>query len=149
MKKITASRTAPRSTRDEELKRLLDRRRHEIDLSVREQLSEVREARARPETIALREDGELDDTQAREAVEFGLLQVKRELRSRIDEALERLETGEYGTCAECGEEIPTARLNALPFAVRCLECQEIHEAVAHDRRPPSRAALSVFQAREE
>lgn len=149
VKKTTSTRTAPRSTRDQELRRLLEQRRREIDLSVREQLSEAREARATPEPSGPGEDGELDDTEAREAVEFGLLRVKRELRRRIDEALDRLETGEYGTCVECGEEIPTARLNALPFAVRCLECQELHEAVAHDRRAPTRAALSVFLSRAE
>jgi len=38
-------------------------------------------------------------------------------------ALARLEAGEYGTCATCGEPIPAERLQALPFAVRCVACQ--------------------------
>jgi len=40
------------------------------------------------------------------------------------QALARLEAGEYGTCADCGEPIPTARLQAQPFAIRCIGCQD-------------------------
>jgi DnaK suppressor protein len=39
-------------------------------------------------------------------------------------ALARLEAGDYGTCTDCGETIPVARLQAQPFAVRCIACQE-------------------------
>jgi RNA polymerase-binding transcription factor DksA len=47
----------------------------------------------------------------------------------VDEALERLKKGTYGICLDCGEPIDRARLNALPAAKRCLDCQrrlEIH-----------------------
>lgn len=39
-------------------------------------------------------------------------------------ALARLEAGDYGLCTDCGEPIPERRLQAQPFAVRCLTCQE-------------------------
>lgn len=39
----------------------------------------------------------------------------------IDEALARIDAGTYGTCAECGQEIPEERLAALPYAVLCVE----------------------------
>ena len=42
-------------------------------------------------------------------------------------ALARLDSGEYGTCADCGDAIPAARLAAQPFAVRCIACQERRE----------------------
>jgi RNA polymerase-binding transcription factor len=41
---------------------------------------------------------------------------------RIDMALRRLEAGDYGYCAECGEEIPEARLAIDPMAERCVKC---------------------------
>ncbi|HYF57648.1 MAG TPA: TraR/DksA C4-type zinc finger protein [Burkholderiaceae bacterium] len=44
-------------------------------------------------------------------------------------ALARLEAGDYGTCVDCGEEIPSARLEARPFAARCIACQERAERV--------------------
>ena len=57
-----------------------------------------------------------------------MLQMKAEMLRKIDEALERLEDRTYGCCYECGEEIAERRLRALPFAVRCKDCEEIREA---------------------
>lgn len=42
----------------------------------------------------------------------------------IDEALDRIETGDYGICLSCDGEIPPKRLNALPWARYCVPCQE-------------------------
>ena len=42
----------------------------------------------------------------------------------IDQALARVDNGTYGTCAECGEDIPIERLKALPFALLCVDCQQ-------------------------
>ncbi|HEY3281687.1 MAG TPA: TraR/DksA C4-type zinc finger protein [Armatimonadota bacterium] len=47
---------------------------------------------------------------------------------RIDVALERVEAGTYGACAECGKPIPAPRLEALPWANYCLDCQARVEA---------------------
>jgi len=55
-------------------------------------------------------------------------QCGRELHDQAVEAFRRLGEGRYGTCASCGEPIPPARLSALPFALRCLPCQERFEA---------------------
>lgn len=41
----------------------------------------------------------------------------------IDEALARVASGTYGVCAECGDEIGLERLKALPFALRCVDCE--------------------------
>jgi DnaK suppressor protein len=46
-----------------------------------------------------------------------------ELRD-ISRALERLDAGNYGTCENCGEPIKPARLQALPYATRCIACAE-------------------------
>ena len=45
----------------------------------------------------------------------------------IDQALQRLENGSYGRCADCGAVIPLARLHAAPATLRCLVCQETSE----------------------
>lgn len=42
----------------------------------------------------------------------------------VEEALDRLDSGEYGTCLCCERPIPTKRLRALPWARYCVECQE-------------------------
>jgi DnaK suppressor protein len=45
----------------------------------------------------------------------------------IDAALERIQAGTYGICADCGVSIPPARLNAYPTAKRCIDCQSLSE----------------------
>lgn len=45
--------------------------------------------------------------------------------STIEDALQRLEDGSYGVCAECKSEIPSRRLQALPFATLCVQCQGV------------------------
>jgi DnaK suppressor protein len=48
---------------------------------------------------------------------------EREKIRHIDEALARLEEGEYGICEDCEEEIPLGRLKAMPFARLCVKCK--------------------------
>ena len=43
----------------------------------------------------------------------------------VDEALARLEAGTFGTCVRCGARIVTERLEALPWAARCIDCQRL------------------------
>jgi len=47
---------------------------------------------------------------------------------QIDNALMRIKDGAYGICEECGEKIPEKRLQARPFAVMCVGCQEEKES---------------------
>jgi DnaK suppressor protein len=51
----------------------------------------------------------------------------RKLIDKIEEALKRIETGEYGYCEETGEAIGLKRLQARPIATLCIEAQERHE----------------------
>ena len=51
----------------------------------------------------------------------------RKLIAKINEALKRIEDGEYGYCEETGEPIGVERLEARPVATLCLEAQERHE----------------------
>jgi len=46
------------------------------------------------------------------------------LLREIREALERIDDGEYGHCGECDEPISKKRLEAIPWARHCIECQE-------------------------
>ena len=46
---------------------------------------------------------------------------------RIDEAVGKIDRGTYGECDRCGREISIGRLDAVPWAIYCVECQEIIE----------------------
>ncbi len=52
----------------------------------------------------------------------------------LENALSRAERGIYGLCEECGEDIPLARLRALPTAVLCVDCQQALESKPSWRR---------------
>lgn len=42
--------------------------------------------------------------------------------AQIDRAMERIDAGSYGTCANCGREIPAERLEVLPYTIYCVSC---------------------------
>ena len=56
-------------------------------------------------------------------------EVSRDLRMlrELNAALARLAEGSYGSCIDCGAEIGLQRLRAYPAALRCLDCQRVHE----------------------
>ena len=62
---------------------------------------------------------------------FALLMRERDRQTLagIREALSRIESGEYGECEECGDEIALARLKAQPMATLCVHCQSQREDV--------------------
>ncbi|RMG00760.1 MAG: TraR/DksA family transcriptional regulator [Planctomycetota bacterium] len=53
-----------------------------------------------------------------------LAESEGEVLRQIDEALERIDEGTYGVCAECGCKIPKVRLNAIPYTAHCVQCAE-------------------------
>lgn len=52
----------------------------------------------------------------------GLDELTRAEALRLRRAIERIDTGQYGTCAHCGQPIEAARLAALPSATTCVRC---------------------------
>jgi DnaK suppressor protein len=59
--------------------------------------------------------------------DISIMEMRNRVRQQIDEALARLEEGTYGLCSDCGVEISEKRLLAVPFARRCVACQEKEE----------------------
>ena len=73
-----------------------------------------------------------------DVVDWALDTVQNELGSQlaevesrelvmIENALKRMEKGDYGRCEGCDNNIPLARLRALPYATQCIECQRLSE----------------------
>jgi DnaK suppressor protein len=52
---------------------------------------------------------------------------ERDILRRVDAALDRIESGGYGKCVHCGENVQLARLKAVPWARHCIECQELQD----------------------
>ena len=132
--------------RYEELKRMLEERRREILGEVQGRMRDVRaEGAAAPERGVV-DAAETSEADIQDDIEFALIQMKSETLHKIEEALGRLENGTYGYCFECGGEISERRLRALPFAVRCRDCEEAREVQQQRERALSqrRSASSLF-----
>ena len=130
------------SSRERDLRKLLHDRRREMQGDVRTRIRDARTDRASDVFDEL----DHSDAAMQEEMDFALIQMKAETLARVDEALARLDAGQYGRCFECGGEIAEKRLRALPFAGRCTVCEEKKEQVQGRARQntQSRAHLSLF-----
>ena len=104
---------------------MLEDRRRELMTEVQGKMRDVRSMDGKDREVL--DQGESSEVDIQEDIEFALIQMKSETLTKIDAALRRLEEGTYGNCFECDEEISEARLRALPFAVRCKDCEQARE----------------------
>lgn len=98
-------------------------------LRLRSELQEMEEAsRETGETVELDQArvGRLSRMDAMQAQQMALEVARRRQQqvSKIEGALRRIESGEYGYCYVCGEEIDARRLSVDPTNTRCMECVE-------------------------
>jgi len=109
------------------LKKLLAKERADTLARVKELMREQQGSGAPPPA------DEMDVARSLAEVEThaALFERAQERLGAIDAAIARLGAGVYGTCARCGDEIPIARLHAVPFAQYCVDCQ--HEVNAEAR----------------
>jgi len=144
----TATETdAKARSRYRELRQMLEERRREIQAEVQGKMRDVRAEG----TWGQKQSDVLDAVESSEAdiqddIAFALIHMKSETLNKIVDALGRLEQGNYGNCFECGEEIAEKRLRALPFAVRCKDCEEAREVAEQRERQLAarRGASNLF-----
>lgn len=80
-----------------------------------------------------------DESVIRMMTDLHLQEAGRDLEELrdIDAALRRIDAGDYGDCDECGNEIGHPRLQAQPTAIRCVECQSLHEKTYAGKSTPT------------
>ena len=132
------------SSRYDELKGILEERRREIMEQVQGKIRDVRSEGANGPQLGVLDAAETSESDIQDEIEFALIQMKSETLNKIEEALHRLEEGTFGYCFECGEEISERRLRALPFAVRCKDCEEARESAEQRERMMARKGSSAF-----
>jgi len=134
-------------SRYSELRKMLEDRRRELRAAVQGKIRDVREEASwgNKQTEVL-DAGESSESDIQDDIEFALIQMKSETLNKIDDALTRLDQDTYGNCFECGEEIAEKRLRALPFAVRCKDCEEAREVAERRERQLAarRGGASLF-----
>lgn len=133
-------------SRYQELKAMLEDRRRELQAAVQGKMRDVRAAGEVGKLSDVLDAVESSEADIQEDIELALIQMKSETLNKINDALSRLEQGNYGNCFECGEEIAEKRLRALPFAVRCKDCEEAREVAEQRERQLAarRGASSLF-----
>ena len=124
-----------RARRLADFRAILESRRAELSQEVDIRIREVRSDGPGDRNVL--DEAESSEVDIQDGIEFALIQLKAETLEKIDTALRRIEQGDYGECFECGDEIAPARLRALPFAVRCRDCEAFREVT--DERERSEA----------
>jgi DnaK suppressor protein len=138
------TKTAMARDRYVELKHILEERRREILTDVKERMRDVRAVGALGEGQGVLDAAESSEADIQDDIELALIQMKTETLHKIEDALSRLEEGSFGNCFECGDEIAERRLRALPFAVRCKDCEEAREIAEQRERQQSSRRSSGF-----
>jgi DnaK suppressor protein len=95
-----------------------------------------------PEDSTLGDEGDSAASSKDRELTACLAQLAGSRVAAVEDALERLREGRYGTCEECEEEIPLERLKAMPSTVLCVDCQRKRETAAR-HAPADMSALWV------
>ncbi|MHB1592067.1 MAG: TraR/DksA family transcriptional regulator [Sulfuricella sp.] len=119
-----------------QLKQSLEKRRQLLLEEIRDELA--RSGEQHYVDLAGRVPDLGDESVADMLADLGAAIVDRQIVEvrAIEATLSRLASGDYGSCVDCGADIPLERLRAYPTAVRCISCQSIHEKTfAHEGNP--------------
>jgi DnaK suppressor protein len=114
------------ATQHDEIRRILIDRRRNLLSEIHNGLRDAR-ADASAQRHYRIESGETTEVHPEDDLAFALIDIKAQLLNRINDAMKRLDDGSYGSCDDCANPIAASRLRALPFAVRCMDCEEMRE----------------------
>ena len=136
--KETPKEREDRERRRQVLQQMLMRKRQEIIKEIEGSLGQslIEDKQRRLESARDVGDQALMDLDRELGI--SLMEMRNRRRQAIDEALTRLTEGTYGICAECGVEISERRLEAVPFAKLCVECQSKEELLEKIEREEDR-----------
>lgn len=114
----------------QELREMLVDRKRQINKALTADIDSLKEG-----SRTITSDGAADS--AAEAAEFELNSQLAEVESRelqaVSEAIARIDAGTYGVCDDCEKPIAQPRLEALPYAIRCIKCQGEYEKDSANR----------------
>lgn len=136
--KETPKEREARERRREALQQMLYGKRQEILKEIEESLGQSLTEDQQRRLESARDVGDQALMDLERELGISLMEMRNRRRQSIDEALVRLSEGTYGICAECGVEISEKRLEAVPFAKLCVECQSKQELLEKIEREEER-----------
>ena len=136
--KETAKEREERERRQEVLYQMLMTKRQEIMKEIAGNLGQSLTEDQQRRLESARDVGDQALMDLDRELGISLMEMRNRRRQAIDESLNRLRDGTYGMCAECGVEISEKRLQAVPFAKLCVECQSKAELLEKIEREEDR-----------
>lgn len=121
------------------LKQILILKREALIQQIKQQLGQSVSEEQQRRLEAAMDSGDQALVDLEREMGISLQEMRNRERQLIDDALESLDEGTYGMCADCGEEISEKRLQALPFARLCVECQSKRELMEKIERSEQRS----------
>ena len=107
----------------------LEHFRHVVKSRIEELNRSIAAGQEQARALAIRQPDAMDQaaTEFEKQVVLHKVTADRQLRQKLTHTLERIQSGKFGDCAECGAEIETKRLEAIPWAQYCIKCQQAME----------------------
>lgn len=112
----------------EEIRKDLQSQRDELLKEAEKALSDL------PGELNYPDMGDQATDESNKSFMLRLKERERKLLSKIEDALERLDSGDFGVCEECGAEIGYKRLKARPVTTLCIECKTLQEEEEKKRK---------------
>lgn len=127
--------------RGDALRQMLLERRRDLQRAIDQSLVSYRlgQQRMNDESVPDSEDQAVRNSAGDQGLL--LLEARNRTREQFDEALRRLDSGAYGLCQNCEKPIEEGRLQAIPFALRCRDCQEQVELMEQIARREDRETM--------
>lgn len=136
--KETPKEREARERRQDVLHKMLLGKRQEIIKEIEESLGQSLTEDQQRRLESARDVGDQALMDLERELGISLMEMRNRRRQLIDEAIMRLHEGTYGICAECGVEVSERRLQAVPFAKLCVECQSRAELLEKIEREEDR-----------
>jgi DnaK suppressor protein len=118
-----------------QLKNLLISKKLELLAEVKKAMGDKLEEDVRMTFDLLKDNPDKSVDELLKHVDARIIGNRSEEIDDIDSALNKLEEGTYGVCEECGEDIPSKRLEAVPAALYCVPCQNEIDRRNNDETP--------------
>jgi DnaK suppressor protein len=122
--------TAKKKERQERLRAILREEKRRLWQELRSEIFRDQE-KLHSEFEIPRDIGEQSMLDVLSDTGLAVADILRERLTRMEEAERKLEEGTFGVCEDCGADIEEERLRAVPYAIRCVRCQEISEGPSY------------------
>ena len=118
------------------IRQMLEEKREQIAREIDSKQALIRGGSDIEEARLIGNSDDLSAVNSDQDIDYALLELKRSDLVKIIDAIRCLDEGRYGKCTDCGKDLSLGRLKALPFAVRCTQCEENKENVEREVNKP-------------